>query len=112
MLLAGSGGGGGGEDKDLDYLLAGGSGEDEAREAAGSRASWSSDLETHADGMVGHGRTWLGSRTWHLALYCCVQFLNGICVNIVGPAGKTLESRLHTTHGRRRLAEHTIRGIQ
>ena len=106
MLLAGGGGGGGGEDKDLDYLLSGGSGEDEAGgrgsrgslETAGSRGSWS-DLETNADGMVGHGRTWLGSRKWHVALYCCVQFLNGSCVNIVGPAGKTLESRLHTTHG-------------
>jgi FHS family Na+ dependent glucose MFS transporter 1 len=55
--------------------------------------------------MAGHGRawldgrTWLGSRKWHVVLYCFVQFLNGSCVNIVGPAGKTLESRLHTTHG-------------
>ena len=97
MLLAGAAGGGG-EERDLEYLLAGGSGEeDEAREAAGSRGSWS-DLETHTGGMVGPPR-WVGSRKWHVGLYCCVQFLNGICVNIVGPAGKTLESRLHTAHG-------------
>ena len=81
-LLAGAAGGGG-EERDLEYLLTVGSGEED---------------ETHTGGLVEPPR-WLGSRKWHVALYCCVQFLNGICVNIVGPAGKTLESRLHTAHG-------------
>ena len=31
------------------------------------------------------------------ALYCCVLFVQGNCVNILGPAGPTLTASMHTS---------------
>ena len=95
-LLAGRGSEGGA----LDYLRASGGGEGGALVRGTSMPSGDACLESHADGMVGHSSHGWTERCYQwltVMLYCCIQFLNGSCVNIVGPAGKTLASSLHTT---------------